>query len=142
MDLSAVSRKSKETVIVFANSETLEATRPARHSNLPNRCHSSMEWESESFDLNRCCPAHCRFTYRAVFYVIYFKAQQRKEVLDGVPKKIEAMTTPVVKEEERGEMAKEVDHHVKMFNSLVQKEGRVGEHKTGVRASHPTAGDF
>ena len=77
-----------------------------------------------------------------VFYVIYFKAQQRKEVLDGVPKKIEAMTTPVVKEEERGEMAKEVDHHVEMFNSLVQKKGRAGEHKTGVRASHPTAGDF
>ena len=77
-----------------------------------------------------------------VFYVIYFKAQQCKEVLDGVPKKIEAMTTPVVKEEERGEMAKEVDHHVKMFNGLVQKKGRVGENKTGVRASHPTAGDF
>ena len=65
-----------------------------------------------------------------VFYVIYFKAQQRKEVLDGVPKKIEAMTTPVVKEEERGEMAKEVDHHVKTLNSLVQKDGRVSEHKT------------
>ena len=42
-----------------------------------------------------------------VFYMIYFKAQQRKEVLDGVPKKIEAMTTPVVKEEEGGEVAKD-----------------------------------
>ena len=65
--------------------------------------------------------------------MIYFKAQQGKEVLDGVPKKIEAMATPVVKE---------VDHHVKMFNGLVEKDGRVGEHKTGVRASHPTAGDL
>ena len=74
--------------------------------------------------------------------MIYFKAQQRKEVLDGVPKKIEAMTTPVVKEEEGGEVAKEVDHHVKMFNGLVEKDGRVGEHKTGVRASHPTTGHF